>query len=214
MKSIERHKYPRTSHLPWSPGSQRDDNRLDMVDHFEGIEVVVTEKMDGENTSIYSDGSTHERSIDSRHHPSRDRIKKLAAALGHHLPCDWRLCGEYLYARHSLAYDDLESYFYLFSVWNDENVALSWDETCEWADLLDLTVVPELYRGPFREELIREIEIDTENQEGFVVRFAERIPFEAFATSVAKWVRKGHVQTDEHWMFQPVIPNGLARGDA
>ena len=25
----------------------------------------------------------------------------------------------------------------------------------------------------------------------------------------AKLVRKGHVQTDEHWMNKPIVPNGL-----
>jgi len=30
-----------------------------------------------------------------------------------------------------------------------------------------------------------------------------------FKKSVVKWVRKGHVQTDEHWMNSAIIPNGL-----
>jgi hypothetical protein len=30
---------------------------------------------------------------------------------------------------------------------------------------------------------------------------------------VAKWVRTGHVQTDEHWMFSEVVPNRLAAGE-
>ena len=27
--------------------------------------------------------------------------------------------------------------------------------------------------------------------------------------STAKWVRTGHVTTDEHWLSKPLIPNGL-----
>ena len=42
-------KYPRTFHLPWSPGATSDDKMLKSIEHFIGKEVVITEKMDGEN---------------------------------------------------------------------------------------------------------------------------------------------------------------------
>lgn len=35
--------------------------------------------------------------------------------------------------------------------------------------------------------------------EGYVVRTVEGFAFDEFASHIAKWVRKGHVQTDEHW---------------
>ena len=56
-------KYPRTWHLPWSPGATADDRVLDSVSHFYGREIVVTTKMDGECTTMYSD-FLHARSID------------------------------------------------------------------------------------------------------------------------------------------------------
>lgn len=71
-------KYPRTPHLPWSPGASVDDVRLEGLDGFEGEEVVVTEKLDGENTTLYRDG-LHARSMDSAHHPSRTWVKALHA---------------------------------------------------------------------------------------------------------------------------------------
>lgn len=42
-------KYPSTPHLPFSQGLQRDDTRITTLDYLNGREVVVTEKMDGEN---------------------------------------------------------------------------------------------------------------------------------------------------------------------
>ncbi len=42
-------KYPRTWHLPWSPGKSKDDRVLTTPEVFAGQEVVVTVKMDGEN---------------------------------------------------------------------------------------------------------------------------------------------------------------------
>ena len=70
-------------------------------------------------------------------------------------------------------------------------------------------MVPVLWRGIFDEKFLREYKIDTTKQEGFVIRLADSFKFEDFSTSIAKWVRKGHVQTDEHWMYKKVIPNKL-----
>jgi hypothetical protein len=104
-------KYPKTMHLPWSPGITKDDKVLSDVSHLEGIDVVITEKFDGENFSGYPDGYTHARSLDSRAHPSRDWVKQFWSSRHYRLGVDLRVCGENLFARHSIAYDDLPSYF-------------------------------------------------------------------------------------------------------
>jgi hypothetical protein len=67
-------KYPRTPHLPWSPGIAPDDEVSGRLSGLEGREVVVTEKLDGENTTLYAD-HVHARSVDSAHHPSRSWVK-------------------------------------------------------------------------------------------------------------------------------------------
>ena len=203
-----RRKYPRTPHLPWSPGAGDDDVRLGACPGFEGREVVVTEKMDGENTTLYRDG-LHARSLDSRHHPSRDWIKAWHGTIAREIPDGWRLCGENVYARHSVGYRDLESYFYLFSVWDDTDRCLSWDETREWAALLGCPVPRELFRGLWNRSRIEKLEVDTRTSEGYVVRVASAFVYEDFAEHMAKWVRPHHVQTDEHWMYAPVVPNAL-----
>ena len=48
-------KYPRTYHLPWSHGRTKDDRGFDDMSSFIGKEVVVTIKMDGEQTTMYKD---------------------------------------------------------------------------------------------------------------------------------------------------------------
>lgn len=200
-------KYPRTPHLPWSPGFTSDDLRSRSVAHFEGKEVVVTEKMDGENTSLYSDGC-HARSINSNKHSSREWVRSLQGEIGYLLPEGWRLCGENLFARHSIPYEGLDSYFLLFSIW-DNNRCLSWDDTVEWSELLGVESVPVLYRGVFDTESIKALSINEGRQEGYVVRLADSFDYEAFGQSVAKWVRPNHVQTDSHWMHSVVTPNKL-----
>ena len=100
-------------------------------------------------------------------------------------------------------------YFEVFSIWNDENICLSWNDTEDWCKLLGLTTVPVLYRGIFDEKFLRNYKINTDKQEGYVIRLADSFNFDDFDTSIAKWVRKGHVQTSAHWLQEKVIPNLL-----
>jgi len=213
-------KYPRTPHMAFSQGATSDDRILRSLDDFLGHEVVFTMKMDGENTTLYRDGF-HARSLDSRHHPSRDWLARFHGQIAHEIPDGWRVCGENLYARHSIEYEDLPSYFMGFSVWNDRNVALSWQESHEFMECLGIVPVPEIaaLSGVFDAQTPARIQaflktLDTEKNEGLVMRFAGEIAYADFGRSFAKWVRKGHVQTEEHWMHQAVVPNGLALAQA
>ncbi|GAA1026244.1 hypothetical protein GCM10009557_03290 [Virgisporangium ochraceum] len=199
--------YPRTPHLPWSPGKASDDVTAADLSGFAGREVVVTEKLDGENTTLYADG-LHARSLDSAHHPSRAWVKALHGRIAGGIPAGWRVCGENMFARHSIAYDDLDSYFYAFSVWRGDD-CLDWAGTVRFARMLGVPVPRTLWRGIFDERALRALRLDTARQEGFVVRTTEGFPRAGFAARVAKWVRPAHVQTDTHWMQAPVVPNGL-----
>ncbi|MEU3774136.1 RNA ligase family protein [Streptomyces sp. NPDC032472] len=199
--------YPRTPHLPWSPGAAADDVRAGSLAGFAGREVVVTEKLDGENTTLYADG-LHARSLDSGHHPSRAWVKGLQSRIGAGIPAGRRICGENLYARHSLPYEDLDSWFYGFSVWDGEE-CLDWDETVRYLHGLGIPVPRVLWRGVFDERALRRLRLDTARQEGYVVRTTDGFARADFGRCVAKWVRSGHVQTDTHWMYAAVVPNGL-----
>lgn len=202
-------KYPRTYHLPWSPGLTKDDRQMPDTKVFEGQEVVVTLKMDGENTTMYND-YMHARSLAYEAHPSRSRVMALHGVLAHDIPKGWRVCGENLYAKHSIHYTDLKAWFQVFSIWNDKNVCLSWDETCEYAELLCLPMVDVLYRGVFdREAIEKAFEGFKEKHEGYVVRNAGQFHYGQFRFNVAKYVRASHVHTHGHWMREVVVPNGL-----
>lgn len=207
---MNRYKYPRTRHAPWSRSKGEDDKEHSTMEQFIGREVVVTEKMDGENTSMYRD-HYHARSLDSRHHPSRDAVKAVWGSLRYLIPENWRLCGENVYAEHSIAYDDLESFFLGFSVWDDRNVKLAYDTGLEYMREWGVTPVRELYRGTYDEKVIKGLwtPAQASRMEGYVIQVVEEIPYEDFGTFVAKYVRPKHVQTDEHWMSKAVVPNRL-----
>ncbi|HTJ69713.1 MAG TPA: RNA ligase family protein [Actinospica sp.] len=200
--------YPRTAHLPWSPGATPDDVRTGDLRGLSGREVVVTEKLDGENTTLYRDG-LHARSLDSAHHPSRAWVKALHGRIASRIPDGWRVCGENMFARHSLAYEDLDSGFYGFSVWDETDRCLDWDETVRFLHGLGIPTPPVLWRGVFDEKTIRALRLDLGTQEGYVVRAAAGFAREEFGARVAKWVRPNHVQTDTHWMQADVVPNRL-----
>ncbi|MER5279265.1 RNA ligase family protein [Streptomyces sp. NPDC002809] len=202
--------YPRTPHLPWSPGATSDDVRIGDLSALTGSQVVVTEKLDGENTTLYADG-LHARSLDSAHHPSRGWVKALQGRVGPRIPSGWRICGENVFARHSIPYEDLASHFYGFSVWDGE-VCLGWDRTVDFLRDLGIPTPAVLWRGVFdarAEKALRALRPDTERQEGYVVRPAEGFPAAAFGRRVAKWVRPGHVTTNTHWMHAEVVENRL-----
>nr|WP_202819775.1 RNA ligase family protein [Thaumasiovibrio subtropicus] len=201
-------KYPRTPHLPWSQGVTSDDIRCVDTTVFEGQRVVVTEKMDGENTTLHRD-YCHARSLDSAHHSSRDWIKRFHGRLSYQIPAGWRICGENLFAQHSIIYTELKSYFYGFSIWDESNCCLDWDDTQLWFDLLGIVSPAVLYRGEWNLDVIKALAFDSEKVEGYVVRLETGFVYGDFAKAVAKCVRKGHVQTDQHWMHQAVVPNGL-----
>lgn len=208
-------KHPRTFHLPWSAAIHPDDRVIEEMDAFVGNPVVVTEKLDGENTSLYRN-HYHARSIDSRNHPSRNRAKAIWASIAPGIPPRWRLCCENMFAKHSIAYSDLEGYLYGFSVWNDKNECLAWDDTVEWFGLFGLPIVPVLYEGVYDETVIKALydpEKDWERSEGYVVRLAKSFHYDDFQKSVAKYVRSGHVQTTRHWLHgQPIVENKARNG--
>ncbi|MEU9046356.1 MULTISPECIES: RNA ligase family protein [unclassified Kitasatospora] len=200
--------YPRTPHLPWSPGAAADDVRTGDLTALAGAEVVVTEKLDGENTTLYPDG-LHARSLDSAHHPSRAWVKGLQGRIGGRIPDGWRICGENLFARHSIPYTDLESWFYGFSVWTDRDHCLDWDDTVRFLRRLGVPSPPVLWRGRFDERALRALPLDLNRQEGYVVRTVRGFSRAEFGERVAKWVRPHHVRTDTHWMHAAVVENGL-----
>lgn len=204
-------KYPRTHHVPWSPGMNEDDRMMKNMSNFEGKRVIVTEKMDGENTTMYQD-HFHARSVDSPNHPSRSWAKNFWGNIAADIPEYWRICAENLYAQHSVPYEDLASYLMGFSVWNEKNVCLSWDDTQEWFELFNIKSVPVLYDGIYDEKKIKALWTNDRwsTSEGNVMRLAESFSYADFRHSVAKFVREKHVQTNKHWMRgQPIIPNGI-----
>lgn len=204
-------KYPRTQHLPWSPGIHDDDRIISDVSVFEGKEIIVTEKMDGENTTMYFD-HIHARSVDSRGGEDRAWVKQFWSTISSDIPKGWRICGENMWAKHSISYESLDSYFYGFSIWNDQNICLSWDETLEYFNYFNIVPVKVLYEGIWNIKSLHDLEknLNTDTQEGYVVRIKDSFCYGEFSKSIVKYVREDHVKTTTHWRYgSQLIKNKL-----
>jgi len=201
-------KYIRSYHLPYSQGVQSDDKIIETLEYFEDEEVVVSEKLDGECTTCYTDGY-HARSLDSVYNFTRSWVATMHSCMRFLIPNDIKLVGENLWGKHTIGYPDnyLEGYFYLFSVWQDledgTDFCLDYDSIIEYANKLDLPTPKVLYRGIYSEKILKELaaNIDTDVMEGFVVRTVKGFRREDSTKYLAKWVRKDHVQINsEHWL--------------
>jgi len=196
-------KYPRTPHIPGSPGMTDDDKLVSpetLAFLQSGVELVVTEKMDGGNITMYRD-DFHGRSLDSGTHPWDTRTRAVWASIRHLIPEGWRISGESLQARRSVAYDNLPGVYMMFGVWDENNNLLSWDDTVHVSEMLGLPHVPVLYQGTSYNEAVNiwgQLR-EEETSEGFVVRNAGSFPYSEFSQNIAKWVRAGHVRTRADW---------------
>lgn len=210
----QRVKYPRTPKLPTSPKRDADDILVDPEELFGGRAVVASIKMDGESASVGRD-YYHARSLDFGYHPTRAWMKALAARVGPELPEGWRACFENCAGTHSIPYKGLPSYALLISLWDEQNRTLSWKETVEWAELLEVPTVPVFYTGVYDGAAIQAAYEAfpppwSDRKEGYVIRLAESFSYRDFPRSCAKYVEADFVIGNEHWTSGEVQLNGLA----
>lgn len=201
-------KYPRTFHLPCSPNATDDDKKLKSDEHFNNFkEVVVTVKMDGENCTVYNDGYIHARSIDGSSYPWQSKVKYIIQNWCYLIPDGYRVCGENMQAKHSISYTfkNVNELFQCFSIYDDKNNCLSWDETVSFCEKNNIKIVDEIYRGVYNIKNIIKTFSDycdlhkSQEVEGFVVRNADSFNYNDFDKNVGKYVRYQHLKTDANW---------------
>jgi hypothetical protein len=217
-------KYGRTYHFSFSPGATNDDkiNQNWWEDLKRIKQVVITEKLDGQNNCLNASGIYARSHIDQSNYPwdkyLRDEWLYFKDQLG-----DLELFGENLYAIHSIKYLKLEDYFYQFAVRNKDRW-LSWDEVNTYAAMLNFKTVPFIDTWSYNpklndhkqklefQKLIESISKQSStflsvdiltnkscSMEGVVVRNIDCFSIDSFSHNVFKFVRAYHVTTDEHW---------------
>lgn len=214
-------KYPRTFHLPFSPGATNDDKIAKNVDFLLNTPLILLEKIDGSNLSINKDNVFARTHSGPPKHYSFNFAKSIHASIKHKLVDGLDYFGEYCYAKHSIAYSELPGYFLLFGIraYIDGNGWWkSWGSVKSFAKTLDIPTVPELEKIQVSsakelqkavEKHMNEPSVCGGEREGIVVRLAEAFSVREFSKANLKYVRQNHVQTSEHWMNQEIIPNKL-----
>jgi hypothetical protein len=214
-------KYPHTPYFSFSPAvSEKDRNRKDVyinLQHLLNKPLVFTIKMDGSNLGMTREKIFARNGIDARH-KSFDLAKSLHNRIKKEIPENEIWYGEWLYAKHSIHYSDLESYYQLFAIYfveEDYWTGVNWIKNR--AELHGLKTVPLLTRGPqygdvktlkqvIQQEGDRVIKM---GQEGIVVRTKDGFYAKDLNKCIAKYVRANHIQTDEHWKTQKIVKNLL-----
>jgi hypothetical protein len=212
-------KYPRTLHLPWSPGGTKDDKRMRDVNALLGMDIVLTEKLDGSNLCMTREEIFARSHSGAPKHPSFDQAKAFHAQIGWKLPSGHSLFGEWCYAVHSIEYT-LPTYFHVFAIRDDVHKWwLRWHEVEDLCKSLGLTHVPVLEKTVARtEKKLQELterhahepSVYGATREGVVVRQAVGWEDGDFPLLTGKWVRANHVQTDDHWKHQEIRKQRLA----
>lgn len=169
MEGFSLKKYPRTPHLEGSR-LQPGDEDLSQVSfsYIKGKYLVVEEKIDGANSAV-SFSEEGELLLQSRGHyltgGYRERHYNLMKqwanihrdALFEVLGSRYILYGEWMYAKHTVYYDQLPHYFLEFDIFDrEEEVFLSTERRHEMLKNLPVVSVPVLKTGFFRnkEELV------------------------------------------------------------
>lgn len=210
-------KYGRTYHYPFSPGTTSDDriNHEYWNDASKLKMIVHTEKLDGENNCLSRYGVFARSHVAPTTSPWTQSIRQQWELIKNDLG-DIEIFGENLYAIHSIEYRTLKHHYHVFAV-RQHDVWLSWEEVKFYAALFDFPTVPELkIVVPDAENLFRQevLALTQKNSvfnshdiltgvpcicEGVVSRNAAAYTTHDFSRNVFKYVRKGHVKTDEHW---------------
>lgn len=208
-------KYPSTPHWPWSQTVHRDDSYHQTPERFVGVDVVITEKLDGGNTCLWN-GEVYARSTTQpAAHAWMGMVRKYHAWKTIGLREDLVFYGEDLFGVHSIEYEPIreEETFRLFSTrYVSTNGQGSWFSDWELveshAQEIGVKTVPLLFQGRFRSTSDITDWFETHIQqpsqlggecEGFVMRVEKSFDQEEFAHNVCKYVRADHIQTDEHW---------------
>lgn len=232
-------KYPRTPHLFGSRGTD-DDKHLSDADSagmLADASLIVEEKLDGANVGLHFDRKgklilqCRGHLITEGMHPQYDLFKQWAAVKQaqweRRLEDRYLLFGEWLYARHSVAYRALPHYFFEFDIYDKlQSAFLDLEQRLAILDGLSIETVPVVHRGAMDRDgltkLIAASRFDsqfehpiTKRRDNLMEGVYLRTEAGGFVTGRAKFVRPEFVEKvkqSEHWQHQAMVPNKLANG--
>jgi hypothetical protein len=232
-------KYPRTPHLFGSKGTD-DDKHLgeaESKDFIADESLIVEEKIDGTNVGIHF-SSTGQLVLQCRGHlitegmhPQYDLFKQWATVkryeLENRLEDRFILFGEWVYARHSVHYQQLPHYFFEFDIYDKEIESfVSLERRLAILEGAKIETVPVLHTGAVSKEKLAELigpsqygsrfeNPLTKRTDNLMEGIYLRTEAAGVVTGRAKFVRFEFVEKikqSTHWQHQTMVPNLLKPG--
>jgi len=213
-------KYPSIPYLPFSP---RKEDRDDIINLNTLLHkpLVPSIKMDGSNACVTNDCVAARNVLDATH-KSWSYLKAVHPRFAHLIPDRIQLFGEWVYAKHSIHYqENLDGFLQLFDVYDQRNQLFAdREEVSRYAKLIGAITPEVLVTDPLVFDNIWELEakitrmakdVIAKGHEGIVLRSIYPLHYGQFEDNIAKYVRKDHVQTNRHWRDQPIVRNVLRK---
>jgi len=228
--------FPRTRHLPFEPCASSDD-RIATLEECEniihgGLNITIEEKIDGANLAItiidgepvirnrnnilsknYSSGKTPAKMqfspVWTWFYNNKEKFETLQRILGFQ-PCVY---GEWLYARHTVVYDSLPSWFVAFDVYDYEKKNYISPKRYRPALIeAGFDIVPEMKWDKITEKTLKAMR-DTntefsknERKEGIYIKACDG----EFVVNRFKMVRPNFIQ-GEHWNKKQLVKNRIVK---
>jgi len=217
------HKFPRTAHLFNIGGATVDDRYVsnDEYNYFLNNEVHITEKVDGAQMGISID-ENYKIMVQNRSHyvnsKSASQFKPLDKWVYDHrddlyevLDNDHILFGEWLYAKHSISYNNLPDYFLAFDLYNKrEKVFYNRNILEEKLQNTNIKMVRVMYEGKIdKNKLLKMIEEKSDYADYRV----EGVYLKVFDSNYVKYrcklVRNDFIAGNEHWSKKIIEQNKI-----
>jgi len=223
VNKLKIHKFPRTRHLVNLGAASRDDLMVNnKTEYFaDGQEIQICEKVDGAQMGLSVDENYKIKAQNRSHYvtsQSASQFKPLDKWIYQHqealyqiLDPDHILFGEWLYAKHSIAYNKLPDYFMAYDLFNKvEGKFYNRDILEEKVKGTNIVLVREIFRGKIKKEqdilamLKMESAYATEGKlEGVYVKIFEG----DYVKERSKIVRTDFLSGNEHWTRGNLEPN-------
>eukprot|EP01038_Epipyxis_sp_PR26KG_P004429 gene4429-6264_t len=219
-------KFPRTPHILNLGGATRDDKVLGIQEINAIIErrqhVVIEEKVDGANIGFFIDINTNKIIAQNRSHYISSgyhaQFSPLDKWIMQHMDELWGilepgrhiLYGEWLYATHSVYYDQLPNWFIAYDLYDKiENKFFSRQKLSERLMGTSINIVPVLYEGELHsieqcKDFLKDMSLFSSKclREGIVLRIYNSIDNnndEEHLVSRMKLVRGDFISGNERW---------------
>jgi atypical dual specificity phosphatase len=198
-------------------------------------EVIIEEKIDGANMGISIDPNTFQVIFQNRSHyvsaGYATQFKKLNIWENKHredlfkilVPGRHILFGEWLFAKHSIHYDNLPGYFVAFDIF-DKNVGkfLSRNKLEELLSQTQITIIRKITQNTFKkiDDIVAIVKYNSDYYNGPIEGIYVRVCEDDYTVDRAKIVRHDFLSGNQditekfqHWASKDLVENSIKIND-